>query len=685
MRSPAPRSEPARHRPRDAPGLAGRLLVALGVAVLLLALDARFGGSGVLGPLELQTLDWRFRLRGPEQPGGEVVLVLADDATVAELGAWPPPRAVLAEAVRRLADAGAGVIAVNLLLAESQTTMPAATRRLLEDVSRALPPTASNLRQELTRALGASGPDQALAEAFTAAGNTVLPYAFVLDPAQVNTTGLPAWIRATAYRIQTASSGLASQSPLTPLGAIVPADALGAAAASAGHVSLLLEADGTLRADLPAVAFDDDLYPSLAVEVARLHLGVPREKVTAEGDRLIRIGDRQLPLDQAGHQLVDHYGPEATLPTHSLASLLRGKLDPAAVAGRVVVLGASAAGAGDRFATPFTGRLPGSEFLATAIDNILTGRTPRRDAATRAVDALATVLMAVAAALLAGRRSPLVSLLAVLVLVGSWAATLQFAFSTARVWLAALAPSAAALLAGVGVEALRLVDERRRRRRFERQRANLARYFAPAVVDRLAASDNPTELDRTQEAVVMFIDIVGFTQLSERMTPAAAMDLLRGFHTLVERAMFDHGGMVDAFLGDGAKACFGVPDPSASAGADAVHGALALFDALALTPPDGWRLQVSIGVHRGPVLMGDIGGATQFQFAVIGDTVNVASRLEALTRQHDTPLIVSEQAMAAARASLDHALLARFAPLPDLPIRGRQGRIGAWRLVDRQP
>ena len=245
--------------------------------------------------------------------------------------------------------------------------------------------------------------------------------------------------------------------------------------------------------------------------------------------------------------------------------------------------------------------------------------------------------------------------------------------------------SAAALLAGVGVETLRLVDERRRRRRFERQRANLARYFAPAVVDRLAASDNPTELDRTQEAVVMFIDIVGFTQLSERMTPAAAMDLLRGFHTLVERAMFDHGGMVDAFLGDGAKACFGVPDPSASAGADAVHGALALFDALALTPPDGWRLQVSIGVHRGPVLMGDIGGATQFQFAVIGDTVNVASRLEALTRQHDTPLIVSEQAMAAARASLDHALLARFAPLPDLPIRGRQGRLSAWRLVDRQP
>ena len=79
--------------------------------------------------------------------------------------------------------------------------------------------------------------------------------------------------------------------------------------------------------------------------------------------------------------------------------------------------------------------------------------------------------------------------------------------------------------------------------------------------------------------------------------------------------------------------------------------------------------------------MGDIGGATQFQFTVIGDTVNVASRLEALTRQHETSLIVSEAAMAEARASLDPALVARFAPLHDLPIRGRQGTLGAWRLA----
>ena len=342
----------------------------------------------------------------------------------------------------------------------------------------------------------------------------------------------------------------------------------------------MLEADGSLRADLPAVAYGGDLYPSLAVEAARLHLGVPRERVAVQGNHGIRIGDRLVATDEELRQLINYYGPDGTIPTFSLLDLLQGRIAPAALGGRIVILGASAAGAGDRLATPFTGRLPGSEFLATAMENILDGGHLLRNGATRALDALAIVVMALAAALSAGRRSPALSLLAIAALLGAWLAVIQAAFTLAQIWLAALAPSAAALAAGVGVEALRLADERQRRRRFERQRANLARYFAPAVVERLAANDAPARLDRTQEATVLFVDIVGFTRISEGMTPAAAMDLLRGFHTRVEQAVFAHGGMVDKFMGDGAMACFGVPDSSPTAAADAIRAALALLAAL---------------------------------------------------------------------------------------------------------
>ena len=504
----------------------------------------------------------------------------------------------------------------------------------------------------------------------------------MLDAGQANTARLPAWIRATAYSVHTASGALAA-APLTPRGAIVPAHALGAAAASAGHVSLLLEVDGTLRADLPVVPFADDLYPSLAVEAARLHLGVPRGQVAAEGERGIRIGDRLVPLDQAGRQLVDHYGPEATLPTYSLASLLGGRLDPAALAGRTVVLGASAAGAGDRFATPFTSRLPGSEFLATAIDNILTGRSLRRNAATRAADALATLSLALAAALLAGRRSPLASLATVLSLVGGWALAIQLAFGAAGVWLAALVPSVAALLAGLGVEAWRLADERRRRRRLERQRANLGRYFAPAVVERLAASDEPAGLDRTQEAVVMFVDIVGFTRLSEDLAPADAMALLRRFHTLVEQAVFAHGGMVDKFMGDGAMACFGVPEPYRRAPPPTPSTRpWRSWIALGRVPPGTPR--VSSRHRHAPGPGADGRHRRRHPVPIHGDRRHGQRRQPA--RSPDAPARHAPARLRAghgggpptAGAGAPGPVRARC---PRLPIRGRQAPLGAWRLA----
>jgi adenylate cyclase len=301
----------------------------------------------------------------------------------------------------------------------------------------------------------------------------------------------------------------------------------------------------------------------------------------------------------------------------------------------------------------------------------------RQGAEVRAFDRLLTAVVAVLAALFAGRRSPWWSLGVLALLLAGLAAVLQSAFVLKLYWLSALPPAAGLLFAGAGVELLRVGEERRRGRQLERQRANLARYFPPAVVDRLAASDSPAGLDRTQEAVVMFVDIVDFTRLSEALPPGDALALLRRFHIEVERAVFAHGGMVDKFLGDGAMACFGVPDPSPTAAAEAIEAALALLDALPAAPAP--RLRVGIGIHAGPVLMGDVGGATQFQFTVVGDTVNVASRLEDLTRKYDSPLIVSEQAFRL--AAPPQSLAGRFEPLPDLAIRGRAGTVSAYRLI----
>lgn len=681
MPSRARRSE--RAPPRESPGPLRRLAVGAAVAIAVLLVELRFGGSDALQVLELQTLDWRFRWRGPVAPGPETALVLIDDRTLAELGAWPVPRAVIAAAVRRLTEAGARVIALDLLLTEAQRPVPGEVQALLADLAAALPPGEAELRRRVRAALAAD-PDLELALAIQAAGRVVIPYAFVFDARQANTAGVPPWVRATAYRVRTEAGEAATGLP-APAGLIVAAPRIASAGASTGHVNLLLEPDGSLRASLPAIPFAGELYPSFPVEALRLHLGLPPGQLAVEGQRAVRLGRLRVPLDPAGRQLVNHLGPPGTVPTHALVDLVRGRVDPALLADRIVVVGAAAAGAGDRFATPFGTSLPGAEFLATAVDNMLHGRSLVRDERIRTLDALAVLGLALATAFLAGRRSPALSLLAVLVALAAWAAAAQLAFVRLGWWLAGLAPAVAAVAAGVGVEALRLVEERRRRRALERQRANLGRYFPPAVVDRLAARDAPRELDRLHEAVVVFVDLVGFTRTAEALSPAEAMDLLRAFHAKAEAVLFAHKGMVDKFLGDGVMACFGVPEPTPTAAADALRAAFDLLRALDEPLPvgggPGLRLEVGIGVHRGPVLMGDVGGTTQLQFTVVGDTVNVASRLEALTRTVGSPLLASATAVEAARPYLEPVLLARLEPLPAARLRGRAEPVAIWRLV----
>ena len=339
-------------------------------------------------------------------PGPEIALVLADDATVAAVGSWPLPREVIATAIDRLVAAGAKLIVVNLLLAESQASLPPATRALLEAAAIALPPEAAALRRRIEATLGAADPMRCWRRRSVQPAAWSRPMPSCSIPAQANATaapglgprhGLPHPCRG-QHRSRDVAAGAARSAASQPHRSRPPAR-------PAGHVTLLLEADGSLRADLPAVPYHGDLYPSLAVETARLQLEVPRDHMVVQGDRGIAIGDRFVPTDASGRQLINHYGPAGTFPTFSMQDLLRGAIEPAALAGRIVLVGGSAAGAGDLFATPFMSRLPGSEFLATAIDNILTGRSLVRNDATRTVDAMAVLLLALAAALLrAGAR-----------------------------------------------------------------------------------------------------------------------------------------------------------------------------------------------------------------------------------------------------------------------------------------
>ncbi|TVQ33006.1 MAG: adenylate/guanylate cyclase domain-containing protein [Geminicoccaceae bacterium] len=232
---------------------------------------------------------------------------------------------------------------------------------------------------------------------------------------------------------------------------------------------------------------------------------------------------------------------------------------------------------------------------------------------------------------------------------------------------------------------LALATLRARRLLFEqveaaRQRANLARYLDPTVVDQLAGRDQPLGQVRTQQLVVLFADMQGFTRTAESLPPERVIELLRGFHGRLAEAVFAHGGSIDKFMGDAQMAIFGLPEATADDAIRALRCAEAICTSLnhwnverakAGEPP----VHVGIGLHLGEAVLGEIGGGERFEFAVIGDAVNVAARLERLTRELDTPVVVSGT-IAKAVAGLD--LLEHYERLPAQALRGRDGTLDVY-------
>jgi len=226
----------------------------------------------------------------------------------------------------------------------------------------------------------------------------------------------------------------------------------------------------------------------------------------------------------------------------------------------------------------------------------------------------------------------------------------------------------------------------------ERERANLARYFSPNMVDDLAQSDEPLGAVRRQSIAVLFADIVGFTRLCEYQPPEAVIGLLREFHGRMEASVFANQGTLDKYIGDGVMATFGTPTVGPRDSSNALACAREMVESI-----EQWNrgrvtrgeppIRVSVGVHYGPVVIGDTGGEHRLEFAVIGDTVNVASRLENLTRELNAEIVIGEDlANEIEREAPDEAAasLAGFQQQPAQSIRGREAALPIWILHRRE-
>jgi PAS domain S-box-containing protein len=231
----------------------------------------------------------------------------------------------------------------------------------------------------------------------------------------------------------------------------------------------------------------------------------------------------------------------------------------------------------------------------------------------------------------------------------------------------------------------RIAEAREAAREADRKKANLARYFSPRMVEILAEMDRPLGVVRRQEIAVMFIDIVGFTAISETVAPERVVALLRSFYRRMSNEIFAHGGSIEKFAGDALMALFGVPDPSRRDATNALVAALGMLEQL-----DRWNakragsgrgaIEAGISVHFGTAVLGDIGTRESMTFTAIGDTVNTASRMQGLCRELRTRLVVSQPLVDRVRqeSGRDEPALSRLSDGGNHRLRGRSQRIHVW-------
>jgi adenylate cyclase len=608
-----------------------------------------------LTDVELRTLDARFQLRGSRKPGPEVVIVAIDQKSQDELGRWPFPRSNFAEAVDVLREAGARVIVFDANFPQpDQNSALQALREVRAQYGKA--GARHSAFDAKLKALEADADnDTKFAEALSRFDNVILGYFFlpkeeVQSQNQERVNEFLNYLSFQAYpQIINPQYAHKFEGPDYPgLSPNLPKFA--EYAKNFGYYNVLPDPDGVVRREPAIFRFRDNFYPSLDMASILAYLNRPLEQVSVffnpNGLERINIGSLAIPTDPQGFVQIDFYGPAKTFPTYPLSDVVQRKIPPGAFKDRLVLIGPTATGIADMAVTPLqTEAFPGVEVHANFIANVLENRFIQRGLRENLIDLGFILLFSLAAGVLLSVVKPVRATAVLVVSLGLFHWLAYYLFATQRVWIAAFLPTATLTVNYAVIVSYRFFFEERERKRVH---GAFAQYVAPSVIKQLL--DRP-ELMRLggeeRELTAMFSDIRNFTGISEGMTPAALVDLLNEHLSEMTEVIFYYWGTLDKYIGDSIMAFWGAPYPQPDHGERACQAGLEMLRTLKKAQAR-WQAQgkpnlnIGIGINTGPMLVGNMGSKRRFNFTVMGDNVNLASRLEGLNKTFGTRLIVSE-------------------------------------------
>jgi len=641
-----------------------------------------------LSLLELKTLDLRFLSRGKIATTGEVSLVTIDEKSLDELGRWPWPRVRIAQLLDALVKYDAQVVGFDIVWAEpdenSQFKGLSAVKKKLTELN------VENQRLEnyLSAALKEADTDRILADSVAQSRRAVLGYFFhffaqegLSTKKRVLQENFPPL---SSYNLVKYTSEEAAKVPLfTADFAEVNLPDISETAEGAGYFNIFPDRDGTVRWVPLVIKYQGQHYCALSLAVLQKFQGNPplALRVAEFGVEQVRLGDISIPTNEEGRMLINYRGPQKTFPHYSATDVIHGRVPADAFRGKIVLVGATAIGIYDIRVTPFDHVFPGLEVHANVIDSILKQDFLYRPNWVTLFDLLAIILIGVAMGIILPGVKALWGALAAGFIFLALILSSKFIFQGIGAWVNMTYPVLNLVLTYLGITGYRYMTEEMEKKKV---RGAFQYYLTASVVEQMLKNPEKLKLGgEKKDLTVLFSDIRGFTSISERMAPELLVKFLNEYLTKMTDIVFKYDGLLDKYIGDALMAIWGAPLDQPDHARRACFTALEMVEELRVLR-EKWaaegmpRLDIGIGINVGPMVVGNMGSERRFNYTVMGDSVNLGSRLEGLNKLYGTNVIVSEMTYERVRDEI----LGR--ELDSVRVKGKHQPVKIYELLARR-
>lgn len=628
------------------------LIIGIFISILVILLG-RFG-IGFVDSVENKILDFRFLMRGKVDTGGQVIIIAIDEKTLDELGRWPFPRSYFLNVVKNLNKNGVRVLGFDMIFSEPDIYSGLTTIDYIQREVKKNELGDADLNKLLVNARARLDNDRHLSMEMKRTPEAILGYFFHqtreaiphLTDEEIDESVKS--LEKSRFRLVNYDSEAAKNTVFRE--ALCPEPnipVISEAADGFGYFNVFPDGDGTIRWSPLTIKCGGIFYPSLALEMARAYIDAPPPEIyiSEDGAYKIVLGDIEIPTNSKGEMLINYRGGVRTFPYYSFYDVLKDTIPKEKFENKIAIIGTVAVGTYDLRVTPMGSDFPGMEINANIIDNILNRDFLSVPPWAPYFNLLVVLVIGIILGLILPRVSAWYGALIAIAITGVWVITAEYLFRDKGIWVALLPPF---LTIALGYTVLTLIRYITVERAGHQLKNAFQFYVSKAVVGEILKDPTMLTLGGERKDIsVLFSDIKGFTSLSEGLSPEDLVQILNEYLTVMTDVVFNHMGLLDKYIGDAIMAVYGAPLPQPDHPLRACLTALDMRTAL-LDLQKQWessgrpKLEIRIGINSGYAVVGNMGSRERFDYTVMGDNVNLASRLENLNKVYDTKIIISE-------------------------------------------